>query len=205
MYKDHNHNESVNRNVINILIFLLSITSFMASGYAENVKNYSNCDICSGTIHYGAVEARKVIGLEGLKLIRKMTRSDHVIIKIDIDGVSRNGSSEETNTAYEIKIDYYQKIVYIKSLLDESYIQIVTDFRNAQRSTSLHDWHPEIYLQSSQSDKISLEDTVTAAWEKMKKSHIYDWVFCDKNYKHHLDLLGNKILYAFKLIAENKP
>jgi hypothetical protein len=188
-----------------ILIVLLSIASFMATGYAEEVENYGDCDICPGTIHYGAVEARKVIGLEGLKLIRKMTGSDHVIIKIDTDGVLKNGSSEDPETAYEIKIDYYQHTVYIKSLLDESYIQIVSDFQNAKRSSSLHDWHPEIYLQSSQSDKIILEDTVTDAWEKMKKSHIYYWIFSHQNHRSHLVLLGNKILYAFKLIAENKP
>lgn len=190
--------------VIKALIFLLSITSFMAFGYAEEVKNYSNCDVCAGTIHFGVAEARKVIGLEGMKLIRKMTRSDHIIIKVDIDGVLRNGSAGDSDTGYEIKIDSYQNVVYIKSLLDESYIQIVNVFQNAQRSNSLHDWHLEIYLQSAQSDKIRLEDTVTIAWEKMKTSHVYDWIFCDQDYKDHLDLLGNKILYAFKLIADNK-
>jgi len=202
MYKDRN--ESVNRMATKILIFLLlSITSFMAPGFAEEIKNYSNCDSCPGTIHFGAVEARNVIGLEGMKLIQKMTQPDHVIIKIDIDGVLRNGSAEDRDTGYEIKIDSYQHVVYIQSLLDESYIQIVNDFQNARRSTSLHDWHPEIYLQSSHSDKIRREDTVTAAWEKMKTSHIYDWIFGDQNYEDQLDCLGNKILYAFKLIAEN--
>ncbi len=188
--------------IYGIVILSLLLT---APGYAEDVKNYSNCDICPGTIHYGAVQARKIIGSEGLKLILKTDRSKRVIIKVDLDGELANGTADDNDTGYEIEISSFQNAVYLRSLFDGSYIQIVTYSLNAQRSGISPDWQPAIYLQSSQTDKIRLEDTVTAAWKKMKTSHIYDWVFSGQSHMDHLDLLGNKILYSLTLVAEIQP
>lgn len=171
--------------IMMMLAISLSVALFTAPGYGEDVRSYSECDVCPGTIHYGPVEAKKIMGSEGLALIRKKGRSDRATIKVDPD----------------IEIYSLPNIIYIKSLLDESYIQIVTDEENAQRPGLSEDWYPEIYVQSSHSTEIRLEDTVTGAWEKMKKSRIYDWVFGDQNYMDHLDLLGSKISYALGLVA----
>jgi len=144
------------------------------------------------------------LGSEGLKLIQSVNSSKRQTVKLDLDGILKNGSASDKDTGYEIVLKGYGKTVYIKSLVDKSYVQIVTDSLNARQSVSLSGWNPKIYLQSAKSDEISLKDTVEAAWKKMEISHIYEWVFSNQNHKNQPDLLSHKILYTLRLLAKNR-
>jgi len=184
-----------------ISILILSIF-FVLPVNAEKIKNYSSCDVCPGSIYIIPDEARNIMGIECLKQIRKINRNIQQIVKIDLDGVMKNGGPEDTNLNYDIEITSFHNIIYIKSLIDSSYIQIALDDINADRSELLHEWHPEIYLQSSHSNEINLKDTVKDAWKKMKTIHIYEWVFSDKDHQNNMKMLGDKILYSLQQLSE---
>ena len=182
-----------------ISIFLLGALVALGSlVYAEDIKNYSNCDVCPGAIHYGTEEARKIMGYTGFRLASKLKKEK--IVKIDMDGVLANGSEKDPDTGYEIKI-WGTSILFIKDITDGSFIQIVSDHLNTSRTSSFNNWKPEIYLESSTLQKISLEDPLKVAWAKMKASNIYRWVAPGKDIDWP-SLLKKKIVEAMQLMAQ---
>ena len=70
------------------------VTTFIitVSVSAEDIKNYSGCDFCHGAIHYGADEAKKILGPVCMKLFARLDPGNHKMLKIDLDGILKNGS-----------------------------------------------------------------------------------------------------------------
>jgi len=186
---------------VKIIPVLLCLILCAASAFGEDNKNYSDCGVCPGSIHYGYEEARELMGKEGLDLIRRVDESVDQVILLDLDGVMKPARTKEKEPGYEIKITGFKNIIYIKSLMDDSYIQIVTDSGTARQSAVLSDWHPEIYLQSGDNDHITLKDTTEAAWDRMKQSHIYNWITSGKDEVKIRGMLKEKILYTLALLA----
>ncbi len=189
-----------------ITILMLFIWTAFSAAYAcaEDIKTYGDCDICPSTIHYGPVKAKEIMGPDGIMLIGKLDPSKRVVIKVDLDGVLKDGFGERPDTGYEVEISGVQDMVYIRSLVDHSYIQLVTDGSKDRLSGGSYDRLPEIYLQSAEEDKILPEDDIAAAWKKMEKSHIYDWVFLGRNHRNHPDLLGDKIVSALRRLVKDQ-
>jgi hypothetical protein len=183
-----------------ISMFLLGTLGALGSlVYAEDIKNYSDCDVCTGAIHYGTEETRKIMGYMGFQLASRLKKEK--VVRIDMDGVLINGSEKDPDTGYEIKI-WGTDILFIKNITDGSLIQIVTDHLNTSRGSSFDDWKPEIYLESGSSQAISLEDSLEVAWSKMIASNIYRWVATGKDSVNWPELLKKKILEAMQLMAQ---
>ena len=74
-------------------VFLFAVLVIFGSrAEAEDIKNYSNCAVCYGAIHYGHKEAKEIIGRRGISLFSKLTSEKTV--KIDLDGVLKNGAKK---------------------------------------------------------------------------------------------------------------
>ena len=158
-----------------VCIFIVSLFSFIP-GYilAENIRNYSGCEVCSGGIHLDHQESRAILS-ESAKRVIQMMRSKRKGVKIDLDDVLPRGSQDASVSGYEIYCYGYDPF-YIKSLIDGSRIQVVTDPVGARAQERPSAWQPEIYLYSGKSYDIVLSDSVETGWEKLRGSHIYFWV-----------------------------
>jgi hypothetical protein len=82
---------------------------------------------------------------------------------------------------------------------------VVADQVSAKGTDLIENWRPEIYLQSKKVDEIDLQDPLEVAWEKMKESHIYGWIFGGQAKTRQSSLLGSKILESFQLVAQRLP
>ena len=72
----------MNRNAISpIILVVLTLISGFAS--AEDIKGYSDCDVCPGSIHYGPDETRTLLGKEGRAAIGHLKESDNISIDLD--------------------------------------------------------------------------------------------------------------------------
>ncbi len=181
------------------LIFLVIAIFITPFAHAEDVQTYGGCDICPGQIHYGPDAAREILGPEGLKLVLKLRRNKET--KIDLDGVLRNGSEEDGNAGYELVITSGQNVIDIKDMHDKSYLLIVTDRLSARQTGTLDTWRPEIYLQSRISERIDRGDSLRLAWDKFKKSNIYQWVGIEEDKMNWHILLRDKVLQAIELMG----
>ena len=184
------------------IISILLLGTLVALGslvHAEDIKNYSDCDVCTGAIHYGTEEARKIMGHSGFRLASRLKQEK--VVRVDMDGVLVNGSEKDPDKGYEIKI-WGTDILFIKNIVDGSLIQIVTDRLNAGRGKSFDNWKPEIYLESGSSQPISLEDPLETAWDKMKASGIYRWTATGKDKAVWSVLLKKKITEAMQLMTQ---
>lgn len=184
------------------IIFLLATILINPSVYAEDIKNPNDCDVCPGEIHYGVDETRKILGMEGMKLVSNMKRFERKTIKIDLGGVLKDGSEENNDWGYELKIYGSQDRIYIEDIEDGSFILIETDYLNTHQSGEFDNWCPEIYLQSRKAEKIDLDDSVRLAWDKFERSNIYRWVLSDMGNISWTGQLRKRILQAIKLMAE---
>lgn len=181
-------------------IFLLIAILAASFAYAEDIQTYGSCDICPGQIHYGPDEAKEILGPEGPKLVSKLTK--HKALKIDLDGVLKNGSQEDSDKGYELVISSGQSVIDIKDIHDKSYLLIVTDHFRARQTEAVDSWRPEIYLQSRLSDRINRDDSLTVAWGKFEKSNIYQWVGLAEEKTDWRPLLRVKVLQAIKLMGD---
>jgi len=179
------------------LVIAIFITPF---AHAEDVQTYGGCDICPGQIHYGPDDAREILGPEGLKLVLRLKRNKET--KIDLDGVLKNGSQEDSEKGYELVISSGQNVIDIKDMHDKSYLLIVTDHLSARQTGALDTWRPEIYLQSTPSDRISRDDSLKVAWDKFEKSNIYQWVGIEEDKMNWHILLTDKVLQAIELMGD---
>lgn len=185
---------------VKIIPAIMCFIFCVASAFGEDNKNYSNCGVCAGTIHYGYEEARELMGEEIFSLIRRVANSKDQVMLLDMDGVMKPVRDREKEAGYEIRITCYRHVIYIRSLMDASYIQIVTD-ESLPLSAVLSDWHPEMYLQSGDTNQIALGESTDVAWNKMKQSHIYNWITSGKDKVEIRGMLKEKILYTLGLLA----
>ena len=179
------------------LVIAILITSF---AYAEDVQTYGGCDICPGQIHSGPDEAKEILGPEGLKLVSKLRMNKET--KIDLDGVLKNGSQEDSAKGYELVITSGQNVIDIKDMHDKSYLLIVTDHLSARQTGTIDTWRPEIYLQSRVSERIDRGDSLRLAWDKFEKSNICQWVGLEEDKTNWRLLLRDKVLQAIKLMGD---
>jgi hypothetical protein len=191
-------------NWIRRVCFGLSVVAVLASSvaYAEDIKTYGGCEICPGQIHYGPDESKEILGPEGLELVSKLRRNK--AIKIDLDGVLKNGSQEDSDKGYALVISSGQNVIDIKDVHDMSYLLLVTDHLRARQTGMLDRWHPEIYLQSRLADRINRDDSLEVAWTKFKKSNIYQWVGLKEDEIKWRGLLREKILKAVRLMGDQQ-
>lgn len=188
-----------------IIHWILIAFSFFFSAHtlAETIGNYNDCDACPGQIHYGPEEARKILGTKGLELLRKMDRSNKRVL-IDLDGVLKNTLAPKPkigpDSGYEILVNTSPDFIYIESVIDDSFIQILPDDNNAQTFGRLENWFPQIFLQAALRNRIDLKDIPEVAWKKMEASEIYQWVFREKE-KSVEDQLSEKIRFVFEALS----
>jgi len=179
-----------------LVVYLVFLCS---SSFAEEVSNYADCDVCHGAIHFSAMEAKALLGIKGLMLSAHIPQ--HTVVKIDLDGILKNGSKDTPDDGYEIQV-WGQEIIYIKDLRDRSLIQVVTSSQSAAAIDSMAQYNPQIYLESSRDDEIELTDSIDIAWIKMKHSNIYQWVGDAKNKDEWLGHLRTKIFLAMEMLGK---
>lgn len=182
-----------------LAVFCLAFLVFAQTDHvqAEDIQNYSGCDVCPGGIHFHPKETREILPEKTRDTIRSM-RPKRPGIKIDLDGVLPQGSQNTPSAGYEI-YSYGYNPFYIKSLIDGSRIQVITDPDGLQH-VNKDKWKPEMYLYSSKANDISLTDSVDAAWSTFKKSHISYWISSESNERQWLHDLGQKIAEMLRMV-----
>lgn len=146
-------------------IMMVLVLGICFPALAEDVSNYSGCDVCHGAIHFAPAETRTILGAELMGRIVASPRGR--VVKIDLDGMMKNGSEDSPDSGYEIMAWWNANIFFVKDLRDHSLVQVVM----GQGADYMH-----LYLESGGENEIDLKDSVGQAWEKMKYSGIYQWV-----------------------------
>jgi hypothetical protein len=166
--------------------------------YAEDIKSYSDCDVCPSSIHYGPDEARKLLGEEGFSLIARLKQFER--INVNVDEVLSSDQPGEPDKPYAIKLHGDSLIIYLQDSIDESYVQMVTDYLRVRQTGSRAGWQPEIYVGSSKANAVDLSDSVDVAWTKIKESNIYQWVIANDDNIPWTDALNKRLLEALKIL-----
>jgi hypothetical protein len=179
-----------------LIVTLLSVVPL----HAEDNSNYADCDICHGGIHYGPKEAKEILGQECFDLLVQLTDRSKTI-KLDFDGVLENGSREDPDTEYELKV-WGVDPFYIKDLRDGSIILISSQTKDLGQASTFNSWWPEIYLYAAKSDEIDLKDAMDVAWEKMEMSAVYHWVISEDESMEWEALLRGRIMKMLALMVE---
>ena len=180
-------------------LILATLLFSISTLHAEDNKNYADCEVCRGGIHYGPEEAKEILGQGCFDLFVQLTDQSKTV-KLDLDGVLKNGSREKPDTGYEIKV-WGADPFYIKDLRDGSMILISSRVEDFGLTPTFDNWKPEIYLYAAKSDGIDLKDPMDVAWEKMKTSAVYYWVVSkDENIEWEA-LLKDRILKMLTLMA----
>ena len=182
------------------LVIWIALFFSFSSLNAEDNKNYASCEVCRGGIHYGPEEAKEILDKECFDLFAQL-KDQSKTIKIDLDGVLKNGSREKPDTGYEIKV-WGADPFYIKDLRDGSTILISSQVEDLSQAPTFDSWKPEIYLYASKSDGIDLKDPMDVAWEKMKTSAVYFWVVSKDENMEWNDSLKSRILKVLKLMTQ---
>lgn len=164
------------RTVVRLFVFLCCALAFRPA-YPEDIKSYSDCDICPGTLHYGPDEARTILGPEGLIGITRFNEVGR--ISLDLPWTEPPAKNTAAPAGLRVVLSGDSRILYFKDPEDQSYIQIVTDCHRAHQMSISGAWHPEIYLQSGHDSRIEQTDSLDVAWIKLKQSNIYAWVMAD--------------------------
>jgi hypothetical protein len=173
---------------------------------AEQISNYSNCEVCPGAIHYGVDEAKPILGEATFDMVLGLTGFKGLTLKIDLDGSMAPATGSVTTDAYEIEIKASQEVVYIKDLRDGSYIHLVTDVQSENPPSGIERWHPEIYLQASHDTEIELSDPLPIAWEKFKAGSIYRWIMAGDSTVSWSSALQEKIRFGLaQVLAYRYP
>ncbi len=180
-------------------LMLAALLFSISTLHAEDNKNYADCEVCRGGIHYAPGEAKEILGEECFELFVQLTDQSKTI-KIDLDGVLKNGSREKPDTGYELKV-WGADPFYIQDLRDGSIILISGQTADLGQASTFNSWWPEIYLYAAKSDGIDLEDPMDVAWEKMKTSAIYYWVISKDENMEWNELLKVRVLKMLKLMT----
>lgn len=177
----------------------MAIVMTVSSLHAEDNKNYADCDVCRGGIHYGPDEAKVILEKECLDLFVLLEDAAKTI-KLDLDGVLKTGSKDTPDSGYEIKI-WGVSPFFIKDLRDGSMILITNSVNDPARGPTMENWKPEIYLYASKSNEIDLKDSMDIAWEKIKSSGIYFWISSENEGNQWNASFKKKILETLKLMT----
>ncbi len=187
-----------------LTIAALALCACCASGVcAEEVRFFENCKYCPVTIHYSDNEAREILGGEGLKQVAALPDFSDITIKIDLDGMMKNGSRKDPDAGYELRITGFRDKFYVTHLGDGSYFNLRTDHESAKQTERPEKWLPEIDLYSKH-DPIKAEDDTPEAWEKFRKTEIYKWVDSADKEKSWKEKLGKRFHYVLGLLLEAK-
>lgn len=160
---------------LSIVVFfvVLGLVS-ISTATAESIATYGDCKPCPGTIKLEASEVRPLLDTAGMGAVRKIKPQDRRVIKLDIDGKTAEGNTDSLDHEYEIVLQLTSGMVFIRSLIDRSYIHLVADSAGADRGGFIG-WNPEMYLQAGLEDRFEQNIPIDTAWEKMQKSHVYQW------------------------------
>ena len=154
---------------------------------AEQVANFSDCDVCPGAIYLSSKEANPLLGEKIFERLSKTPRGK--VVKIDLDGVLKRGSGASSDEGYELRIWNNGNVVMIRDLRDSSIIQLVV-------SGSASNPVAKIYLNSSTDNEIALSDPINLAWKKFRFTNIYHWVGPEKDKAIWLELMKEKLFWA---------
>ena len=185
---------------------LVATMVFGAIAGAEDIKNDSGCDVCDGAIHFGPEETRDIFGDEVRQKISGMWWKGQKSVWIDLDGVWKNTEMPKNENQFEIKIYGTVLRIFVKSLVDDSIIEIVINnvepvADNASPLEAPVDWLPEIYLYAGHADPINLTDPVDAAWKKMEERHIYQWISRGKDLRTDPKEMRTQIMSVLNTLA----
>jgi hypothetical protein len=183
-----------------IIVFVLVLTPYSVVR-AEDIKNFSECEVCPGNIHFGPNETRGILGKPGFSMISEIENmSASRKIYLDLDGKFEPFAGKKAPEGYELKVSRFPKTIYIEHIGDESYIQLVT----GNPGKSFDRWFPELYLQSASSEKIGLEDPLEFAWAKMEKSLIWQWAASENVKTPAKSLSSKQLVFVLEILAGAK-
>ncbi len=158
-----------------IFVFSMVLDAISISpANAESIATFGDCRPCPGTIKLEASEVRPLLDTAGMGAVRKINSRDERIVKLDVDGKTPEGNMDSLDDEYEIVLQLSSGMVYIRSLIDRSYIHLVADSAGANRGGFIG-WNPEMYLQAGLEDRFEQNIPIDTAWEKVQKSHVYQW------------------------------
>jgi len=181
-------------SIVCVVLFLGVYLPLLA--IAEDISNYSDCDVCHGAIHFGQKDTAgfldKNLYMEALKGIAKGK-----VLKIDLDGVLINGTADTPDEGYELKI-WGKNVFFIQELRDKSLVQVVWLPGDTENGEQDEGYHLDIYMEPGHDLEIDLKDSVDEAWKKMRFTQIYRWVGKTSDKEKWKILLGEKILDAAK-------
>jgi len=191
-------------HLVYITIVALVIVCGAAFTHAETIKNQSDCDVCEGAVHYNRFESRQILGSRGRQLAARLTSITRKHIMIDLDGVLANTPKKDAGDGFELQVYGTAHYIIIKSLADNSLVQIITDCINADSDNIPDTWTPEIYIQGGLGNEIALDDSVPTAWEKLSVTAIYRWIAGASLAPAFNDQLKRRIIEAMGLMLRSK-
>lgn len=183
------------------LLFLGTAWIFPVGLHAERIGTFGDCDVCPGTIHLTASDVRPLLDTAGMRAIRNISRDLRRMVKLDIDGKTPEGTADSPDAGYEIVLQATNGMVFIRSLVDRSYIHLLPDAAGANRGGFIG-WNPEMYLQAGVDDRFHQQVSVDTAWEKVQKSHVYRWATNYVDGAEGPKPLGDRLRYAVKRLAQ---
>jgi hypothetical protein len=183
-----------------VLLLLGAVWIFPAGLQAESIGTFGDCDVCPGTLHLTASDVRPLLDTAGMGAVRNISRDLRRIVKLDVDGKTPEGNADSPDAGYEIVLQATNGMVFIRSLVDRSYIHLLPDAAGANRGGFIG-WNPEMYLQAGVDDRFDQRVSVDIAWEKVQKSHVYQWATNYVDGAEGAEPLGDRLRYAVKRLA----
>lgn len=181
------------KTLFTVFTFLFLSTASLPCA-AETIANYSNCDVCAGSIAYTPDEAREMLGNDVSELLKQAGTFGYRFVNLDLDGKAQTTNTREPSQGHDLQVAGSSDSIFIKLLADGSYCQFVTDFSGLYAY-----WRPQLFLQSAHADEIALQDALEQAWAKLKSSAVYDYILKqDKDFQKGLKKL---VLQAVKAVT----
>ncbi|THB80537.1 MAG: hypothetical protein D3926_06810 [Desulfobacteraceae bacterium] len=182
-----------------VFIFLCCLSV----GHSADISNYSACDVCHGSIHFRGEEAKQILGREGVLSITALPVGK--MIKLDLDGVKKTGTRQNSDEGYEIKAWNAGENLFIQWIKDHSSVQIVLAATGRASIDPMEQFSLEIFLNSGRPDEIDLKDSMEAAWQKLSGSQLYKWVSDDVSgldEDQWLTQLKEKVIWVSEMLAK---
>lgn len=183
--------------------FLMLFIILSANAFAEKVKPLNpDCDVCPVVICYDGDEAKRILGKAGIQFLLKLKDIGQKTIKIDLDGLQKIGSENDSDQGYELTVYGYKHLIAINSIRGGGTIKIKTDYKNISAEGASNAWAPEIHLTPRTYNQIEKEDDLEIAWEKFKESRLYQYI--NNNSESHSlwnKKLSKMVLYILEAIA----
>ena len=171
---------------------------------AEENKNDSGCDVCPGAVYFSPEESTEILGDEIRAWALEWWWQGQRSVWIDLDGVLKNAEAPENETHFELQIYGMPDRIFIKSLLDNSVLELVCyaiESKAAVAAGGSAAWSPEIYLFAGHDGQIDLEDSLDEAWRKIRETHIYQWVSRGKDLRETPGEMKARVFRAMQALA----